>query len=134
MSQTDYDHIRRRITHRYNNRIGFFSHFVAFLVSNGFGWLLWLGTPENVRSGVLGVLLLLVSVGWLIGMSIHAIIYLMMEARERAIERAVQEERAWTSGEKPKRDPRVYLTEDGELEEIDDEDMDYEAAPKRNRR
>jgi hypothetical protein len=122
MSQPDYGDIRKRITHRYNNRIAFFSHLTAFLVSNGFGWMLWLGTPENVRSGVLGVLLLLVSVGWLIGMSIHAIIYLMMEARERAIERAIQEERAWTSGEKPKRDPRVYLTEDGELEEIADED------------
>ena len=122
MSQSDYNDIRKRITHRYNNRIAFFSHLTAFLVSNGSGWMLWLGTPENVRSNVLGVLLLVVSVGWLIGMSIHAIIYLMMEARERAIERAIQEEHAWTSGEKPKRDPRVYLTEDGELEEIADED------------
>jgi hypothetical protein len=134
MSQPDYGDIRKRITHRYNNRIAFFSHLTAFLVSNGFGWMLWLGTPENIRRGVLGVLLLLVSVGWIIGMSIHAIIYLMMEARERAIERAIQEERAWTSGEKPKRDPRVYLTEDGELEEIADEDTHYEAELKRYRR
>ena len=125
MSQSDYNDIRRRITDRYNNRIGFYSHFVAFLLSNGFGWMLWLGTPENVRSGVLGVLLLLVSVGWLIGMSIHAIIYLMMEARERAIERAIQEERAWTNGEKPKRDPHMRLTEDGGLEEIDDDDAGF---------
>ena len=133
MSQADYNDIRKRITERYNNRIGFFSHLVAFLVSNGFGWLLWLATPSPTRSGILGVVLLLVSIGWLIGISIHAIIYLMMEARERAIERAIQEERAWTNGEKPKRDPRVHLTEDGELEEIADEDMDYEAASKRNK-
>ena len=70
----------------------------------------------------MGVLFLLVSVGWLIGLSIHAIIFLMMEARERAIERAIQEERAWMNGEKPKRDPLMRLTEDGELEEITDED------------
>lgn len=122
MTQPDYDDIRKRITERYNNRMAFFSHFVAFLVSNGFGWSLWFMTPESVRSGILGVLLLLISVGWLIGMSIHAIIYLMMEAREHAIERAIQDERAWSNGEKPKRDPLMRLTEDGELEELTDDD------------
>jgi hypothetical protein len=121
MSQPDYDAIRQRITHRYNNRIAFYSHLIAFLVANGFGWLLWLATPESVRSGILSAMLLLVSVSWLIGMSIHATIFLMMEARERAIERAIQAEHGWANGEKPKRDSHFHLTEDGELEEIADE-------------
>ncbi len=131
MSQSDYNDIRRRITHRYNNRMAFFSHLIAFLVSNGFGWLLWIATPGDVRSGILSVLLVLVSVGWLIGMSIHGVIYAMMEARERAIERAIAEERGWTNGEKPKRDPHFHLTEDGELEEMADDD---EVATSRKQR
>ena len=64
-------------------------------------------------------------------MLIHAFIFGLMEARERAIERAIDAEREWSTGEKPKRDPRVRLTVDGELEAVvDDDEVDYE----RNRR
>jgi hypothetical protein len=133
MSEPKYDEIRQRITSRYNNRIGFYSHLIAFLVINGLAWGIWLGTPELARSGVLSVLLLVSSVGWLVGILIHAIIYGLMEARERAIERAIDAEREWSTGEKPKRDPRVRLTVDGELEAVaDDDEADY--LPERKRR
>jgi hypothetical protein len=130
----NYDQIRRRITHRYNNRIAFYSHLVAFLIVNGLGWLLWLGTAAEARSGVLSVLLLLTTGGWLVGMLIHAVIYGLTEARERAIERTIQEEREWQTGnmEKPKRDPHMRLTEDGELEAVEDDDtLPYEEPRKR---
>ena len=131
MSEPTYDEIRQRITNRYNNRIGFYSHLVAFLIINGAAWGLWLGTPEPARSGILSVLLLISSVGWLVGMLIHAIIFGLMEARERAIERAIDAEREWSTGEKPKRDTRVRLTVDGELKAVvDNDEVDYE----RNRR
>jgi hypothetical protein len=133
MSEPNYDEIRNRITERYNNRIGFYSHLVAFLIINGAAWGLWLGTPEPARSGILSVLLLVSSVGWLVGILIHAIIFGLMEARERAIERAIAEEREWSTGEKPKRDPRVRLTVDGELEAVAEDD-EFEYAPERKRR
>ncbi|MBZ0286361.1 MAG: 2TM domain-containing protein [Anaerolineae bacterium] len=129
MSEPNYDEIRERITDRYNNRIGFYSHLISFLIINGLGWGLWLATPEMARSGILSVLLLISSAGWLVGMLIHALIYGMTEARDRAIERAIAAERGWDTGEKPKRDPRVRLTIDGELEEIDDDEADYTPAP-----
>jgi hypothetical protein len=56
-------------------------------------------------------------------MSIHAIIYLMMEARDRAIERAIQDERSWSNGEKLKRGPLMRLTEAGELEELTEDNQ-----------
>ncbi|MEO8612791.1 MAG: 2TM domain-containing protein [Chloroflexota bacterium] len=132
MPEPKYDEIRQRITERYNNRIGFYSHLVAFLIINGAAWGLWLGTPDYARSGFLSVLLLLSSVGWLVGMVIHTLIYGMTEARERAIERAIEAEREWSTGEKPKRDPRVRLTVDGELEAVVDDENDY--LPERKRR
>jgi hypothetical protein len=127
MSEPNYNEIRHRITSTYNNRIGFFSHFIAFVVINGFAWMIWLGTPEAARSGVLSVVLLLGSVGWLVGMLIHALVFFMMEARDRAIVRAIEEERAWALGEKPKRESRLHLTEDGELEEIVGEELETPA-------
>ena len=135
MSEPNYDEIRQRITNRYNNRMGFYSHLIAFLVINAAAWGLWLGTPIESRSGILSVLLLISSVGWLVGMAIHTLIYAMTEARDRAIERAIDEERAWNSGEKPKRDPRVRLTLDGELEAVaEDDEIEYAPAPERKRR
>ena len=133
MSEPKYDEIRQRITNRYNNRIAFYSHLISFLIINGAAWGLWFGTVEYTRSGILGVLLLISSVGWLVGMLIHAIIFGLMEARERAIERAIAAEREWSTGEKPKRDSRLRLTVDGELEAVtDDEEVEY--APERKRR
>jgi hypothetical protein len=113
MSQPDYDDIRQRITKRYENRTEFFGHLVGFLVINGLIW-----------SGALGgwPVLNCISAAWFLGLAMHFVNFVMAEARERAIERAIQEARTWTSSEKPKRDPRVYLTEDGELEEITDDD------------
>lgn len=134
MSEPNYDEIRKRITNRYNERIGYFSHLISFLIINGAAWGVWLATPESARSGFLSVVLLISSVGWLVGMVIHTMVYAMTEARERAIERAINDEREWSTGEKPKRDPRVRLTIDGELEEVVDDETDYTTAPERKRR
>ena len=131
MAEPNYDEIRRRITKRYDNRTEFFSHLIAFLAFNGLGWMLWLGTPYEARSGVLGVLLLITSVGWLVGLLIHMVMFLMNEARERAIEQAIEREREWVSmGEKPKRDRLTRLSEDGELMDVMDEEVE---TPKKRR-
>jgi hypothetical protein len=137
MSEPNYAEIRKHITKRYDDRAGFYGHLTAFLVLNGAAWYVWLQTPENARSGVLSVFLLLSSVGWLAGMLIHGVIYLTNEARERAIERAIQEERAWmasagVSGDKPKRDRLTRLTEDGEL--VDELDELVEIPDERRRK
>lgn len=67
--------------------------------------------------GLFLVLLLLGSGGWLIGMVVHPIIYTLSEARDRAVEAAIAQTRGQADPppEKPKRDRRARLTEDGEL-------------------
>lgn len=113
-----YRDIRRRIEQRYNNRIAFFSHLTAFLLVNLLGWFLYmLYLPVG---GLLLALLLLGSGGWLVGMAIHTIIYVLSEARDRAIETALTQARGEPDSlaEKPKRSWRSRLAEDGELLEL----------------
>lgn len=117
-----YAEIRRSITKRYANRTEFFGHLTAFLVINALAWLILRPTGELVV-----IIMLLISGGWLAGLLIHMVNFLMTEGRERAIEAAIDRERA-RRGEVPlaeykrKRD-RLTLTDDGEvLEVIEDDD------------
>lgn len=119
----DYSEIRKRITNRYNNRAEFFSHLVAFVVTNGLLWFLLQphGTWFTIAAIFSGM--------WGMGLVIHFVQYLMKEAQERAIEREIERERAWRRGSgelqegeiKRKRD-RLTLNHDGELMEIVEED------------
>lgn len=119
MSDPNYDEIRQRITNRYENRIQFAGHLLVFLVVNGLIW-----------SGALGVWPMLdwITGAWSLGLAIHFVKFFMAEARERAIDA----EREWSTGEKPKRDSRVRLTVDGELETVAEDDED-DYMPERKR-
>lgn len=144
MSEPNYDQIRYRIQQRFNKRKELFMHLAAYVVVNLVMWVLVLtGFIHDipVLSGVyegLGILLpLLVTIGWGIGVFIHYLDYYYeagggAERRERAIEDAIEREKAMRSEfEKPKRDPRMQLTEDGELEEVTDDEDDVRERRRR---
>jgi hypothetical protein len=146
MSEPNYDEIRSRVEQRFNKQKEILIHGVTYLIINGLVWILYL-TGALYSFPVFGSIVerfgvmfpLVVSLGWGVGMIAHALDYYYSvgggaRRRERAIQQAIEDEVSLRREfEKPKRDPRVHLTEDGELEEIDD-DMDYEAEPKRRRR
>jgi hypothetical protein len=122
--------IRQRITKRYDNRAEFYGHLVAFVIFNGIMW----GVLHPTDFG--HTLAVLISAGWGMGLAIHFIQFLMKEARENAIEKAIERERQWrgtynnTVPEpemKRKRARLSDLSDDGELIEIvdDDEDVQY---------
>jgi hypothetical protein len=128
--EQDYEEIRKRITNRYNNRAEFFSHLVAFLVANGIVWILLApsGTWFTIAAIVMGC--------WGMGVLIHIIQYLTKEAQERAIEKAIERERAWREnigqmqeGEIKRKRDRLTLNHDGELMEIVEDE-----APRSRRR
>ncbi len=116
-----YAEIRRSITKRYASRAEFFGHLIAFIVINALAWFIL-----RPSEGLLLIVMLLISGGWLVGLLIHMVNYIMTEARERAIEAAIDRERA-RRGQVPlaeykrKRD-RLTLTGDGELLEIIEDD------------
>ncbi len=122
--EQDYAEIRKRITNRYNNRAEFFSHLVAFLVANGIVWFLLApsGTWFTIAAISLGL--------WGMGVLIHFVQYLTKEAQERAIEKAIEQERAWRQnmvemqeGEMKRKRDRLTLSHDGELMEIVEDEV-----------
>ena len=145
MSEPNYDEIRSRIQQRFNKRKELFMHLAAYVVVNLIVWVLWLTGIANsipVLSNLyesLGILLpLLVTIGWGIGFFIHYLDYYYeagggAERRERAIQQAIEREVEMRNGgyEKPKRDPRMQLTEDGELEEVSDDEEDVRERRRR---
>lgn len=144
MSEPNYDEIRQRIQNRFNKRKELFMHVAAYIGVNLAVWFFWWTDSIDILSReIAGVPLpIIVTLGWAVGLLIHYLDYYYeagggAERRERAIQQAIERERVLRQGgvyEKPKRDPRVLLTEDGELEEVADEDLDYEPQPKRRER
>jgi len=119
--------IRQRITKRYENRSEFYGHLAGFIVFNA---ILWFGLNP---SGFGYTVAMLITGGWGLGLAVHFINFVMKEARENAIEKAIEREREWRgyapeSEMKRKRDRLTRLTDDGELVEIveDDEDSQYQ--------
>src|SRR5574342_579499 len=84
--------IRQRITRRYNNRSEFFGHLVAFLVFNAILW----GVLHPTDLGY--TIASLFSGLWGLGLAIHFVQFVMKEAQENAIEKAIEREREWRSG------------------------------------
>ncbi len=147
MSEPNYDEIRARIEQRFNKQKELLIHSMTYLIINGLIWTLFLtGTLYYIpilggifdRFGL--ILPLVVSLGWGVGMVAHILDYYYSvggaaQRRERAIQRAIEDEMSLRRNfEKPKRDPRMHLTEDGELEEMADDEMEYDVEPKRRRR
>jgi hypothetical protein len=121
----DFDEIRKRIEKRYDQRAEMLSHTIAFVVVNGFVWGAWLLTDPLAR--MTAVIPAALTILWFVGFAIHGVQYLTAEARERAIEQALEREREWYyQGEhKAKRDRLTRLTDDGELVEVveDEEEL-----------
>lgn len=125
--QNDYREIRKRVERLYDARKDIFIHTAVFVIINLLMWAVWAFTDLKIHFPM--VWPLLVSGGWGAGYIAHLIDYLMKEAKEKAVQREIERERAWRAGtldEKPKRDQRARLTEDGELEIITaDEEYSY---------
>ncbi|MBC7870798.1 MAG: hypothetical protein H7Y09_08155 [Chitinophagaceae bacterium] len=121
-----YDEIRKHIEDRFEMRTQFFGNFASFLFAMFMLWFIFLEpTSASFRNNGLGAL---ISVGWAIGIMVHFVNWIFGEMRENAISREM--ERAGLraiprpSSEKAKRAERlVRLSEDGELEEFDAEEM-----------
>ena len=147
MSEPNYDEIRARIEQRFNKQKELLIHGMTYLIINGLIWTLFLTgflSYIPILGGIFDrfgpILPLVISIGWGVGMVAHMLDYYYSvggaaQRRERAIQQAIEDEMSLRRNfEKPKRDPRMHLTEDGELEEIADDEMDYEVEPKRRRR
>jgi hypothetical protein len=143
MQDSQYDMIRRKVERRYKERLGLIIHVVAFVVFNLLFWGMWLLlTPVSQTIEVAGSQSvssavpafpwpIIITLGWSVGLVGHVLNYYFKygpgaERREDAIEREVEHEmeRRQENGyfEKPKRDQQIRLTEDGELETVNDED------------
>jgi len=132
------DEIRRRIEKRIKQRNEFYIHLAAYIAGNLLMWVIWaltLDTGETIGFPWP----IIVMLGWGIGLGAHGLTLFFsspsrVEARERAIQREIERERERLVNddyyEKPKRDQRMRLTDDGELIEIDD---DLEDTEKRKR-
>jgi len=136
MSDSQYDEIRRKVEKRYKERQGLIIHFSIYLIVNLMLWILWAVTSLSFPWPMI------VTTGWGMGMVAHFLSYYFQygrgaERREDAIQREVEREMARRQGgdyvEKPKRNPAMRLTEDGELEDVIDDD-EINGAERRGRR
>lgn len=119
-----YKEIRQQVQERYEARSQFLGHAVAFFVVVTFAYPTVFG--RSFPSLFLGL--------WSLGLSIHAVNWVLYELRERAIQREfnrIMEQR----GGKVKLDQRlVRLSNDGELIELEDDAPFEENVPARRRR
>lgn len=130
-SKAQYNKVRRRVTQPFRKRIEFLQHAAVFLMINLMLWIIFfltgsvgreIGIPDFATSFPWP---LIVALGWGAGLAAHAADVFMnggfrAEARERALQQQVERELQSLEAEqslyeKPKRDRRVRLTEDGEL-------------------
>ncbi len=120
-SDPRYNEIRTRITRRYDNLIEFFSHLVAYVVVAVLVFGVW--RPEAGWGTLAQVVMGL----WFMGLMIHAVQFVLKEARERAIEKAIERENQWRranwvdADEQPAPRSVAHLSDDGELIDINDE-------------
>ncbi len=136
--QNDYDKLRKRVEKRIKARQEFFSHLVTFLMVNAFLWMIWVVTGAGGFPWPI-----FVTGGWGIGvvanaMEVYAQSGMAEQARERAVQRGIERERRRLYGdeapEKPKRDQRARLSDDGEiLYEEDEAQSDVERARRASR-
>ena len=134
------EEIRRRVEKRIKQRNEFYSHLAVYVVCNLMMWMIWALTRDPGET--IGFPWpLIVMFGWGIGLGSHALtVYFnsasRVEARERAIQREIERERERLANdeyyEKPKRDQRLRLTDDGELIEIGDDEVEDGEKRKRD--
>jgi membrane protein implicated in regulation of membrane protease activity len=124
MSDLNYDEIRRRAEKRANKRKELFMHVGIYIIVNLFLWLIFGILSAVSASPALLLIPLLSTLGWGIGVAIHAVVTFaettaLDSMREREIEREIQREMRLRGNpdmlEKPKREQTVRLSDDGEL-------------------
>lgn len=151
---SDEERIRKRIQKRYEERTGLIIHVTIYIVMQLVFWGMWANSQDlfisMLSNGQISFEALdfpwpaIVTFFWGIGVVANFMDYYNKygagaEKRERMVQEELERERQRKLGayydEKPKRDRRVRLTEDGELEEVPDDDdyTDYD-KPKRGRR
>lgn len=141
MNEVDeYDAIRRRVEQRFQHRYAFYAHVAVYTLVNLIFWLVWFFTSGMAwqireRFPIIGDLYLLLVQPWpLVMMAVWGIILIAHGMnyyirygdgairRRIAINRAIEREMAqYTTYEKPKNDLQLRLTDDGELEAVEDE-------------
>jgi hypothetical protein len=140
MEAQDYDAIRARVEERFRQRSAFYTHLAVYTLVSIILWLVW-GVTSGMawqiaqRFPIIGDLYslltipwpLIVMAGWGIGLVAHALNYYVRYGggairREAAIQREIEREMALkASYEKPKNDTHMRLTDDGELEVIEED-------------
>lgn len=147
---TEEERIRKHIEKMYEERKELIIHLLIFTTMNLIFWGMWAGDwlPQLLQGANLQELAglldfpwpVFITGGWGVGMVAHLLDYNQKygrgaqerEARIQAeIERKRQREAGADYDAKPKRDRRLRLTEDGELEEVVE---DFDEKPKRRRR
>lgn len=122
-----YEAIRKNVEKRYEVRTAFFGNLASFLLLNFLFWFLWVGPDATLRLSAFQVhwLAAFISAGWAIGLAVQFINWIFTEMRENAIRRELERfgiplalPYDEIAAEKDKR--LVRLTEDGELEEVDE--------------
>ena len=143
-NQLNYDEIRRRAEKRVNKRKELLMHGAVYIIVNVSLWIVFGVIAAFSGQAELLLVPLLSTLGWGMGLAIHAIVnYVettgMDNMREREIEREIQRElrhRGLTESdllEKPKREAAVRLSDDGELVYEDDEPPAEELRQSRRR-
>ncbi|MBK8029865.1 MAG: protein kinase [Chloroflexi bacterium] len=143
--------IRRRVEKPFKKRAEFFEHAAVYIMINAMLWLIFFfGSSVPDIGAVMNEIPfpwpLIVSLGWGVGLAINFAEMVTTSGRERAIQRAIEQE----YGRKRKNDEyvaedddelldsrparRVRLTEDGELTDSMVVEWEEEDKPKRSRR
>ena len=130
-TQEDYTRIRKEIEKDFNKRKEFLIHLGTYIPINLLLWLVWFLTNEVFDFPWPLVL----SLGWGVGLVIHAIdVYFAtgsrLAAREAAIQREIERERERLYAEKPKRS-RLVIADDGELMEVVEDEWEDRSKAKR---
>lgn len=134
-----YDAIRRKVEQRFQQRNAFYTHLAVYTLVSMLLWVIYGFTAglagQFVNVPVIGVLVpiisfpwpLIIMAGWGIGLIAHGLNYYIRYGegairRREAIQREIERELALDPNyEKPKNDSYVRLTDDGELEVIEDD-------------
>ncbi len=121
--------IRHRVSEPLTKRREFFDHLAVYLCINAMFWIVFGGGDGFPWP-------LIITLGWGIGLVAHAAEMFSVVSRESAIEKAIAKEReqAGYINEKPKRERRVRLTDDGEFTESMAEEINSEEKAKRSGR
>jgi hypothetical protein len=140
MSESDqYNAIRRQVEQRYQQCYAFYAHLAVYTLVSIVLWLIYGFTAgvagQFIDAPVIGGLVpvlsfpwpLIVMAGWGIGLVAHGMNYYVRYGdgairRRAAIQREIEREMELNAGyEKPKNDTPMRLTDDGELEAIEDD-------------